>query len=171
LRPADAADLIVRRKELHDGAIPSGNAVAVFNLLRLARMTGNVSFETEALKAARVLAVPALRSPSSHAFFLVAVDFLLGPTFEVVIAGDPVAADTREMVAELGRLYLPHAVVLLRPPDGKTIAEIAPFTSGMTPLRGCATAYLCSGYACREPVMGIGGLRDRLRETGSLTAS
>jgi len=165
---ADAADLLVRKKELYDGAIPSGNAVAVLNLLRLARMTGNAPLEETALKAARILAGPAGRSPSSHAFFLVAVDFLLGPPFEVVIAGDPAAADTREMIGEVRRIYLPHAVVLLRPPDGKALAEIAPFTAGMTPLRGRATAYVCSGFACQEPAVGIGGLRDRLQESGLL---
>ncbi len=169
--PADAADLLVRKKELYDGAIPSGNAVAVLNLLRLARMTGDAPLEETALKAARALAGPAGRSSSSHAFFLVAVDFLLGPSFEVVIAGDPAAADTREMIAEFGHLYLPHAVVLLRPPDGKALAEIAPFTAGMAPLRGRATAYVCSGFACREPAVGIGGLRDRLQESGLLPAS
>ena len=105
-----------------------------------------------------------------NAFFLVAVDFLLAPPFEVVIAGDPAAADTQEMIAEFGRLYLPHAVVLLRPPDGEVLAEIAPFTAGMTPLRGRATAYVCSGFACQEPAVGIGGLRDRLREAGLLSA-
>ncbi len=168
---ADAADLLVRKKELYDGAIPSGNAVAVLNLLRLARMTGDASLEEEGLKAARLLAGAAGRSPSSHAFFLMAVDFLLGPPFEVVIAGDPAAADTREMVAEFGRLHLPHAVVLLRPPDGKTLAEIAPFTAGMTPLRGLATAYICSGFACQEPAVGIGGLRDRLQQSGLLPSS
>ncbi|HOG17286.1 MAG TPA: thioredoxin domain-containing protein [Syntrophales bacterium] len=168
--PADAADLLVRRKELYDGAIPSGNAVAVLNLLRLGRMTGDARLEETALKAARVLSGPAGRAPSSHAFFLVAVDFLLAPPFEVVIAGDPAAADTQEMIAEFGRLYLPHAVVLLRPPDGEVLAEIAPFTAGMTPLRGRATAYVCSGFACQEPAVGIGGLRDRLREAGLLSA-
>jgi len=131
-------------------------------------MTGNAPLEETALKAARILAGPAGRSPSSHAFFLVAVDFLLGPPFEVVIAGDPAAADTREMIGEVRRIYLPHAVVLLRPPDGKALAEIAPFTAGMTPLRGRATAYVCSGFACQEPAVGIGGLRDRLQESGLL---
>ncbi|MDX9822206.1 MAG: thioredoxin domain-containing protein [Syntrophales bacterium] len=169
--PADAADLLVRKKELYDGAIPSGNAVAVLNLLRLARMTGEAPLEEAALKAARVLVGPAGRSSSSHAFFLVAVDFLLGPPFEVVIAGDPAAPDTREMIAEFGRLYLPHAVILLRPPDGKALAEIAPFTAERTPLRGRATAYICSGFACRKPAVGIGGLRDRLQESGLLPAS
>jgi len=41
----DAEELILRKKEIYDGAVPSGNSIAMLNLLRLARMTGKAELE------------------------------------------------------------------------------------------------------------------------------
>jgi len=49
----DSEDLLVRKKESYDGAIPSGNSVALHNLLRLGRMTGDTGLEEMAARAAR----------------------------------------------------------------------------------------------------------------------
>src|ERR1035441_11041768 len=46
--PADAGDLVLRLKEDYDGAEPSGNSIAILNLLRLAQITGRLEFRASA---------------------------------------------------------------------------------------------------------------------------
>jgi uncharacterized protein YyaL (SSP411 family) len=149
----DAEDLIVRTKEIYDGALPSGNAICMLNLLRLARMTGRSDFEDRAGDLAKAFAPAVSRTPSAHAFFACALDFALGPSREVVVVGIPGAADTAAMLSRLRREYLPSTVWLSVDPadeDGG-IRALAPFVTGMEMQEGKATAYVCSAYTCLRP--------------------
>jgi uncharacterized protein YyaL (SSP411 family) len=147
----DAESLVVRQKELYDGAVPSGNAAAALNLLRLARLTGDASWEKKAAATMRAFAGTVAKAPASFTFMMTALDFALGPSYEVVVAGEPEAEDTREMLRALGRAYVPHASVVLRPAEHAEIAELAPFIEDMPQVEGRATAYVCERFSCRAP--------------------
>ena len=152
--PDDGEELLTRLKEGHDGAVPSGNAVTLMNLIRLGRMTGDPRLEEEAAKLSRAFAESVRRLPSAHAQWLVALEMLAAPSCEVVIAGRPEAGDTRELIEVVRRCRSPRPVLLLRP-EGETepeIARIAPFTREMQAIGGRAAAYVCSGFSCKRPV-------------------
>ncbi len=150
--PEDGEDLILRRKDGIDGALPSGNAVAVFDLLRLSRMTGGSKLEEVASKASDSFAARARGVPAAHLYLLSALDFALGPTSEVVIAGPAESPETKKMLRALRSRFLPRSVILLRPPGSdQEIAEIAEFTKEMEMKDGKATAYVCSGGVCKPP--------------------
>jgi uncharacterized protein YyaL (SSP411 family) len=152
--PDDGEELITRLKESHDGAIPSGNAVTLMNLIRLSRMTGDPRLEEEAAALSRAFAESVRRLPSAHAQWLLALEMLAAPSCEVVIAGHPEAADTRELIEVVRRCRSSRPVLLLRP-EGETepeIAELAPFTREMRTIGGRAAAYVCSGFSCKRPV-------------------
>jgi hypothetical protein len=153
LSAAGRDDLLVRPKESYDGAIPSGNSVAALVLLRLARMTGDPALEKEADRVLRAFAADLQNGPSAHTQMLLALDFLAGPSYEVVVVGRPGSADTGAMLRELRRPFLPRKVVLLRPPgpDGAEIVALAPYVSEQTSLDESATAYVCRNFACRAP--------------------
>ncbi len=146
-------DLLVRKKEVYDSAIPSGNSVALMNLLRLARMTGNTGLEEMAARSARSFFSSVRQAPSAHAYFLCALDYSFGPSHEVVIAGIPEAADTRKMLQILQTTFLPHVSVLFLPHEDSTaeIMHIAKFTRQHTAIKGRATAYVCRDYHCLPP--------------------
>ncbi|MFC1964647.1 thioredoxin domain-containing protein [Chloroflexota bacterium] len=91
----DGERLLVRQKEIYDGAVPSGNSVAMLNLLQLGRITANTDFEDKAAKIGQAFYENVRQSPSAHTQFMVALDFAAGPSYEVVIAGDLQADDTR----------------------------------------------------------------------------
>ncbi len=154
----DGEALLLRQKELYDGALPSGNSVALHNLLRLARMTANADFEKKAARMGRAFASVVLQHPSAATHFLTAFDFALGPSCEVVIAGSLRQAETRQFLKKLREPFLPNKVVLLRTEDdeGRSLAGIAPFTEHMAPIKGKPAAYVCSNFACSSPTTDAG---------------
>ncbi len=152
----DASDLIVRKKELQDAAVPSGNSVAALVLLRLARLTGRSDLEESAYGVFQALAGTVERLPSAFTFLLSALDFAAGPTREVVIVGNRDGDDTRAMLRVLGSRFLPDTVTLLRPADRGTpdIDTLAPYVRHHEMVAGRASAYVCRDQACRTPVTG-----------------
>ncbi|UCH08965.1 MAG: thioredoxin domain-containing protein, partial [Deltaproteobacteria bacterium] len=87
--PDDGETLLIRQKEIYDGAIPSGNSVAMLNLLRLARMTGSPDLEKKAAAIGAVFSATVRESPSNHTLLMAGVDYDIGPSYEVVIVGNP----------------------------------------------------------------------------------
>jgi len=165
--PVDGEELILRRKDSHDGALPSGNAVAVFDLLRLARMTADTKLEEIASKAFAAFAPRARAVPAAHLHLLSALDFALGPTSEVVIVGDPTSSETAEMIRDLRSEFLPGTVVLFKEAgDGPVISEVAEFTRDLTMVEGKATAYVCRGHVCQLPTTDPKEMLARLRPAG-----
>ncbi|MBW1851269.1 MAG: thioredoxin domain-containing protein [Deltaproteobacteria bacterium] len=157
--------LITRSKEIYDGALPSGNSVAALNLLRLGRMTGNVDFEQMAEQLINVFAAQVISYPSGYSQLLVAIDFIVGPGQEIVIAGDPSTKATQKMLRTVHRKFLPHNVLLFKRngPEGKRLTSISPFVEAMTPLNQQATAYVCKQYACQTPITNISELEAILK--------
>ena len=150
---ADNEALLVRQKEVYDGAIPSGNSMAADNFVRLARLTGDEENLETAGKIFSAFAADAGRLPSAHTQLVGAVQRAAGPSLEVVIAGDPGADDTAALIATVREMYLPHAAVLLVPsgPTGAAIRKLAPFTEAYTPVQGKAAAYVCQDFTCQLP--------------------
>ncbi|MCI0417173.1 thioredoxin domain-containing protein, partial [bacterium] len=145
--------LITRTKEIHDGAVPSGNSIAMNNLLRLGRITANPDLEKKAAQIAKSFSSSVRSAPSAYTMLMQAVDFAIGPSYEIVIAGNPEADDTKNMLKELGKRFVPNKVVLMRPTSGEEpdISKIAEFTKYQKSLDGKATAYVCLNYLCKTP--------------------
>ncbi len=163
----DGENLIVRDKEIYDGALPSSNSVAALNLLRLARMTGNTRLEDKADRVLRRFAGIVGDVPYAHTQFLVAVDFSIGPNREIVLAGDLGNESTAEMVKIVRTGFTPGQVVLFSGKDAGAgeLAGLAPFAEGLRPLDGRPTAYVCEGYSCRKPITDPRELREAIHET------
>jgi uncharacterized protein YyaL (SSP411 family) len=164
LTPDDGESLLVRKKEIYDGAIPSGNSVAMLNLLRLGRMTATSDLEDKAAKIGRAFSGSVKQSPATHSQLMAALDFGIGPCYEVVIAGNTQARDTEAMVKALRTRFLPNKVVLLNP-DGREspeIAKLAEFTKNQSSIGGKATAYVCMNYNCKLPTTDIGKMLELL---------
>jgi uncharacterized protein YyaL (SSP411 family) len=136
-------ELPVRRKDLEDSPIPSGNSAAAFGLLRLARLSGEAEYERHALGVLRLLFPLATRHPLAFTHLLRAADFYLAPVREVAIVGS--AAETDELVAVVRERFRPH-LVLAGGEDG------VPLLDGRVPVEGHAAAYVCEHFACQAPV-------------------
>jgi uncharacterized protein len=165
LASSQAEDLIVRQKESYDGAIPSANSVAAWNLARLFRMTGRPDYQKKAERIGRVFAPSVNAAPSAHCMLLMGTDFWLGPTREVVISGSQGSEVIQEMIRVVQQGYFPHLVTLYRPEDtaaSRQLVELVPYTENQTPVDGKATAYVCENFSCHEPVTDPGKMLELL---------
>jgi uncharacterized protein YyaL (SSP411 family) len=160
----DGEKILVRKKEIYDGAIPSGNSVAALNLLRLGRITANPDFEDKAMKIGRAFAAVVGQSPSAFTQFMLALDFGLGPSHEVIIAGNPAGKDTQAMLRAIRGQFVPNKVVILRPTDADSpdIFRFADYTRYQSPIDGKATAYVCLNYKCEFPTTDNGKMLELL---------
>ena len=162
--PDDGEKLLVRRKEVYDGAVPSGNSVAMLNLLRLGRLTASADFGEKAAKIGKTFYENVSQTPSAHTQLMIAVDFALGPSYEIVIAGDSQNGDTVQMIDAIRNMFMPNKIVVLHPTVRKSpsIDDIVPFLQNYTSKDGKATAYVCRNYSCQLPAKDIRSLLELL---------
>lgn len=149
--PADGEELLVRQKQIYDGAVPSGNSVAMYNLLKLSRMTSNPDYEKLSRQLSSAFSSTLNNLPMSHTMFMAALEFALGTSYEIVISGSKDAEDTKAMIKKLRDSYIPNKVVLLREQGCADMDKVAPFTKLQTPINDKATAYVCKDFSCNAP--------------------
>ncbi len=159
----DAEKLIFRKKEIYDGAVPSGNSVAMLNMLRLGRMTANAGLEEKAAQIGRAFSSSIWQAPRAYTQMIAAIDFAVGPTSEVVIAGDAGAEDTKAMLAAMRKEFIPGNVVMFRNDVDSEIISLAEYTRNLTSIEGKATAYVCRNYSCNLPVTDAGKMLELLK--------
>jgi uncharacterized protein YyaL (SSP411 family) len=102
--------------------------------------------------------------PTSMPQMLVALDFHLAKPVQIVLAGDPAADATTQMLHAAHRPYLPNRIILgANGGEGQAfLASHAKFIEGMKPMNGRATAYVCRNYACRQPTSDLEEFRKQL---------
>ncbi len=153
----DSEKILVPWKDVSDGALPSGNSVSMLNLLRLGRITGNAKFEEKASDIGKLASTEVSRFPTAYTQLLMALDFGLGPSYEVVISGKTDAKDTKEMLKAIRSRFIPNKVVILRPAEQEPpeIVRIAKFAENQISIDGKSTAYVCLNYNCKLPTTDI----------------
>ena len=150
-------DLLIRPKEIYDGAIPSGNSIAMLNLLHLGRITADPDLEQKASKISQAFSENVRRSPAACTQLMVAIDFAVGPSYEVVVAGTPRAIDTENMLQAINQRFIPNKIVIFLPtgPDLSRILQIAPFARYQSTIDDKPAAYVCVNYSCKLPTTDI----------------
>ncbi|HLE20127.1 MAG TPA: thioredoxin domain-containing protein, partial [Vicinamibacteria bacterium] len=163
---SDHESLILRSKSGFDGAIPAGNAVAAYYLLKLATYTGVSDYQNLGQKTLHAFHSQMRRSPSGFAQMLCAVDYYLAAKREVAVVGSESAPATREALRRIWRLFTPHeAVALLDPawPHREEVEQKVPLLQGKTLADGRPRFYVCENYTCRAPTENLDVVIDALR--------
>jgi len=155
--PDDGEELIVRKKEIYDGAIPSGNSVALLNMLRISRITMDLTLEEKAVQMNKLFSTIIEQSLLAFTLFLSALEYAFGPSFEVVIVGEFEMTDTTDMLKALRSVYVPNKVVLFLPSDEEKpeISNVTDFVLYKSTKNGKATAYVCINRFCKFPTNDI----------------
>jgi hypothetical protein len=148
----DHEKLITRMKDFYDSAVPSGNAVAALDLLRLSAITGREEYRVKAESILTLVSGVAAEAPSAFGQLLCALDFYFAPARQLVLAGeksDPAIAEFRKRIFAH---YLPNTLVAYGDPENKEAQSVIPSLRGKIPLDGKPAVYVCENFTCKEPV-------------------
>ncbi|MFX0036414.1 MAG: thioredoxin domain-containing protein [Candidatus Hermodarchaeota archaeon] len=153
----NSENLLTKQKEIYDGAIPSGNSIALLNLLRLSYITGNHELEEKADKLFRVFSEKIKANVLAHTQFLVAIDFAIGPSYSLVIAGDSKSKDTKDFINLISDEYIPNKVLMLRKIDQEVpdIDQYSNFVEFFYDYKNKTTSYVCINKTCKPPTNDI----------------
>jgi hypothetical protein len=147
----DAEQLVVRQKDLLDGATPSTNALTAWALLRLGALTGERRYVHHAERILQLLATLIPQAPSSCSLALAAADLHRRGAVEVVVTGD-----RPDLVAATQRRFLPNGV----------LAWGERYDSPLWEGRPDGAAYVCRDGVCDLPVTDLAGLLRQLAAAG-----
>jgi hypothetical protein len=168
-RANDHEPLIAAVDDTDDAALPSGQSVAALVLVRLGRLTMNDTFDTQGRAILAANSADLAKSPTAHTEMLMALDFVLGPTQEIVVAGRADAEGTQALLRTVRHHYLPRAVLALHPPDNPGIEALVPFVKQQPMINDKPTAYVCEHYVCKLPTNDPQKLDTLLTEATKLT--
>ena len=92
-------------------------------------------------------------SAVASTWMMASLNLALNSSVEVVVVGDPEAADTRALLQVVNSHNRPEMVVLLKhTAEDPLLDYLAPFTRGFTARSGKASAYVCRNHACELPI-------------------
>jgi uncharacterized protein YyaL (SSP411 family) len=142
--------LIARSKSPYDNAIPSANAIALFNFIRLGYLTGEESLKQKAEQILQLFHDFLLEHPSGFAQMLSGFSFFLNPE-EIGIIGSKKDQRTKSMLKEIYLTYLPNKILSLKEPQEPLEENWFPFLREKgTP--EAPTTFICKGFTCLPPV-------------------
>ena len=150
--PENGEELLVRQKDGYDGATPSGNSTSMNNLVRLAKVTAQSSYDEKAQILASHYGEPLSKSPISYSHFLNAWLMAKEESAEIVIAAES-KQEAEPYLEIINEHYYPNKVVMLN--TGGLEQNLAPFLKNQGMIGGKPTVYLCRNYACQQPINSI----------------
>ena len=145
--------MLVRMKDDYDGPEPSANSVAALNLLRLWQITNRTGWRDKADATFGAFSDRLRSQGTAVPQLAAALEFSLSKPKQIIIAGEPGAADTKAILRLVFDRFIPNKVLLLA--DGgaaqRQLAGWQPAIESITRRNGRATAYICEDYVCRLP--------------------
>jgi uncharacterized protein len=160
--------VLVRMKDRHDGAEPSGNAIAAWVLERLADLTGGEEWKTATGSLATAFQPWLEKQPSVVPLLTATLHGRDAKPSQLVIVGPPGDAETRAMLRAYWSRFLPDTVsITVTEEQRPALAGLSPFVATLPLIGGKTAAYLCEDHACRLPVTSadeLGRVLDGLRK-------
>jgi hypothetical protein len=149
--------LIVRSKTGYDGAIPSGNSIAVLVLNRLYRMTGDSNWAECAESTLRAFSQDMERVPSGYTAMILGFLYDAYGSKEMVVVGNSNQNETKNILKTLQSLYVPQRVMIFKDTNKwrNPLSKIASWTENHSMKNNKPTIYICEDFACRLPTTSI----------------
>ncbi len=147
-------DIIIRKKEVHDGAVPSGNSVMGFNLLYLSTIFDKPLWKKRAIQISSLLSNAIIKYPSSFAIWATIIQSVSYIIPEIVLIGENLTKIKREFFSN----FIPYKIFQSATQGNNEFPLLQGKLIGEKPL-----IYLCRDYSCEPPVTEIDALMQRLK--------
>jgi uncharacterized protein len=157
--------VFLRMKDDNDGAEPAASSIAAVNLLRLSQIRDDQSMSERARKTIHAFAMTLTNFPSAMPQMLLALDYSLSKPRQIVIAGKKESSETRALLKEVHRHFLPNTIVVLADANEgqKYIGQTNEAVRAMSPVEGKPAAYVCENFTCKAPVTDLKQLGELLK--------
>ena len=164
---SQARDVLFRNKEFFDAAIPSGNSIAVLCLLKLSRITGNVEYERFAEKTLSALADLIQRTPQGFAMLMLGADFLMGPSFEVIVLARNKGKKLMQVFEKVHSVFQPRKVTIFKieSEDNEMLQNLVPYLQSYALEGEELEIFVCRNYSCEAPTSDIAKALELLTQT------
>lgn len=158
----DAEELILRPKDIYDGALPSGNSVAVFNMIKLSNILEDNDLLEDARKQFNTFGETINQNPSYYSHLIDAWQYISNSYKNIVLVGKKHVDLLLEMVQKVNSIYLPYSQVVINDKEDN-IEEIISSLKYKEGLNEKVTAYVCENYSCKEPAVDIKSFEDLIK--------
>ncbi len=146
-------DVVVRKKELYDGAVPSGNSQMAWNLYYSGILFDNADWKKRAVVMCSGLKDVVQKYPGSFGVWAMLMQAMSKGVPEIAIVGGNLDATLRELL----RTFIPFRILQPSPSENPDYPLLAGKRSTTPPL-----IYLCKDYSCQSPVNEVSDFRKML---------
>ena len=160
--PHQAETVLLRPKEIQDNATPSGNALAVEALVKMAAFSENDAWRQLAEKSLALVAGSSSNYPTAFSRWLSAADFDVNNTRQIAIIGNLIDTYTKLILQEINKTYHPNTILA---------ASALPLLKGSPQLLADrpmiaekTTVYICEGFVCKKPLTTLDELKKQFLE-------
>ncbi len=135
-------DVIVRKKEVYDGAVPSGNAIMASNLLYLGIAFNETNWQSHAIDITQNLSTAISRYPTSFGVWASLVQLQTNGIKEIIVTG----LNALQYIKPLLKIFLPNKIMqtAIAFKNGFVLLDQKEFNDE-------SIFYMCENYACKEP--------------------
>jgi uncharacterized protein YyaL (SSP411 family) len=147
----DSEQLIIRPKESYDGAMPSGNSIAAYNLLRLSRMTGNNELNNKLNNLFDAFSHNVFNSPRYFSFLMMVLLYNIGESKDIVIVGE-LNNELDNFINKINSIFSSHLTLIL---NNDEIIKLNKELENKMAINDKPTIYICENFSCKEPINDI----------------
>ncbi|MBS4534897.1 thioredoxin domain-containing protein [Clostridium sp. D2Q-14] len=157
----DAEELVLRPKEIYDGAIPSGNSVAALNMLRIDRMAEREEYTEKFRNMVKNFSGEIKNNPFSHSFFLIAYMYYMKSGKSIVISVDEKDRLYKSIIKEINDRYLPFISIVVNDGDLR-LQKIVSDIKEKKLIDNKTTVYICENFTCSMPINELEQFKEQL---------
>lgn len=150
-----------KEKILSDIATPAGNSIAIYDLAKISRITGNIKYMQMANLGLESI-IGAGNNLLNYTVLMNVLFYQFGKSYEFVIAAenDALNNDVYEVINCINKNFIPNKIILLK---SKYTNDIADYIKNM-PTNLNLSLYVCKNNMCGKPVIGIKAIKQYIND-------
>ncbi|XKL65108.1 hypothetical protein PGB90_005194 [Kerria lacca] len=158
--------ILTKQKEAQDGAEPSGNSVAVHNLLRLSFLLGRNDYKKKSEQILSIFTDRITQYPDSLTEMMSALLVYHSPSIQIILVKNNDEQNIEQMLNVIREYYLPNRKLVLINDDSDSIfCDKLEIVKNIKANKGnCAEVYICRNQVCSLPVTKVDDLKKLLSE-------